>query len=99
MIGAIDIGGTKIAIGIVTDAGTLLRHSEIATNPAAGFADAMHRISSVLRKLADEEGASLIGIGVACPGPLDPFTAAHMAGWQSDGIPWLGIRRSDCSGE
>jgi glucokinase len=74
VIGAIDIGGTKIAIGIVTESGTLLHNSEIATNPSAGFDDAMLRTSTVLKKLADEEGASLVGIGVACPGPLNPFT-------------------------
>jgi glucokinase len=85
-IGAIDIGGTKIAVGAVRDDGTILWRKECPTDPTRGFEDAMRRTCELLREAADAAGM-LDGIGVACPGPLDPFTGligdvGTLPGWK-----------------
>lgn len=72
-IGAVDIGGTKIASGIVREDGILLHRIECPTEAKLGFTNAISRIESMLRELVDRCG-SIDGIGVACPGPLDPLT-------------------------
>ena len=38
IIGAVDIGGTKIAVGAVTEEGEIITRLECATAPAEGFA-------------------------------------------------------------
>jgi glucokinase len=73
LIGAVDIGGTKIAVGAVRDDGTVVYRSECPTAPELGFADAMERVRRMLRGAVAAAGA-LDGIGIACPSPLDPFT-------------------------
>lgn len=72
-IGAVDIGGTKIAVGIVLDDGQILYRSECPTDARRGFQDAMLRIREMLRRAIDRCGP-IDGVGVGCPGPLDPFT-------------------------
>ena len=86
LIGAIDIGGTKIASGAVREDGTVAYRSECPTDPGRGFPDAMQRVRRLLHEVVDTCGA-LEGIGVACPGPLDPFTGiigevGTLPGWQ-----------------
>jgi glucokinase len=72
-IGAVDIGGTKIAVGIVRDDGQILHRSEVPTDARRGFQDAIQRIREMLRQ-AIERCGTIDGVGVGCPGPLDPFT-------------------------
>jgi len=73
ILGAVDIGGTKIAAAAVTEAGVILHRMERPTAPAEGFPAAMRRTVEMLRELERLAGARYSGIGVACPGPLDPF--------------------------
>ena len=87
MIGAVDIGGTKIAVGAVTHEGKVINRLECATAPEAGFDPAMQRTKGMLRQAAASAGAEFAGIGVACPGPLDPYTGiigdvGTLPGWQ-----------------
>lgn len=91
MIGAVDIGGTKIAVGAVRDEGTILARSERLTTPEAGFASAVEHIESMLREVARRATGQFDGIGVACPGPLDPFTGVigevgTLPGWQGGNL-------------
>lgn len=72
-IGAIDIGGTKIAAGIVRDDGTILHRSECATDAGRGFRDAVYRMQQMLKEAINRCG-KIDGVGIGCPGPLDPFT-------------------------
>ena len=73
MIGSVDIGGTKIAVAAVGDGGTVLFRNECLTEPQLGFPNAMLRIQRMLREAVNACG-SMQGLGIACPGPLDPFT-------------------------
>jgi glucokinase len=86
-IGAVDIGGTKIAAGIVRDDGSLLHRNEFQTDAKLGFANAIGRIESMLRELVETSG-SIDGIGIACPGPLDPIAGiignvGTLPGWEN----------------
>ncbi len=89
MIGAIDIGGTKIAIGLVSEEGrTIVRQAVFPTEPERGFADGMGHVRGALLKLLAETGAGLSdlgGIGVGCTGPLDPFSG--VLGHNADTLP------------
>ena len=73
IIGAVDIGGTKIAVGGIREDGTIAHRCECLTQPEQGFQDAMQRVKQMLRSVATACNR-LDGIGIACPGPLDPFT-------------------------
>ena len=91
VVGAVDIGGTKIAIGAIAADGRILVSTEIPTLPARGFAFAMDRTKTTLRELAATAGVPLQGIGVACPGPLDPWTGVigevgTLPGWQGGNL-------------
>ena len=48
MIGAVDIGGTKIAVGVVDEEGRVLAKAECPTDVPRGFADAMRRVAEML---------------------------------------------------
>src|SRR5208283_2868855 len=87
IIGAVDIGGTKIAAGAVTKEGTIITRLECATAPEEGFGLAMQRTKGMLREAAARAGAEFEGICVACPGPLNPYTGmvgdvGTLPGWQ-----------------
>ena len=43
-IGAVDIGGTKIAVGIVDGAGRILARTETPTQTAGAYPEALQRI-------------------------------------------------------
>ncbi len=91
IIGAVDIGGTKTAVGAVSESGAILTRLEQPTAPEKGFAAAMRRTGDMLREAGRRAGADFAGIGVACPGPLDPFTGVvgdvgTLPGWQGGNI-------------
>ena len=87
MIGAIDIGGTKIAVGMVDDGGRVLAKLESPTDAKSGFPHALKRISDMLRKTALSSNTKITGIGIGCTGPVDPFSGEignvdFLPGWQ-----------------
>ena len=87
MIAGIDIGGTKIALGLIDDNGVVVGHSKIPVQIDRGPAHARDRIVKELRKQLVETGAELMGIGIACTGPVDPITGElgdvpTLPGWQ-----------------
>jgi glucokinase len=74
LIGAVDIGGTKILAGLIDLSGELLARRRIETLVELGAEDVVARTVSVLRELLSEVHASedaLEGIGCSIPGPLD----------------------------
>ncbi len=87
MIGAIDIGGTKIAVGIVDSAGQVIARTESPTFPKRGFDNALDRMTAMLKYSAEQAGTSVHGIGVGCTGPVDPFAGTigdveFLMGWE-----------------
>jgi glucokinase len=95
-IGAVDIGGTKIAAGIVSDDGKILHRSECPTEPKRGLCDAIDRIQRMLQAAIDQCG-SIDGIGIACPSPLDSLTG--VIGDVGTLPSWEGGRLADSVGE
>src|SRR5258708_19760470 len=74
MIGAIDIGGTKIAVGVVDDSGKVLFRTESPTDADRGYSNALDRIADMLRDAARNARAEITGVGIGCTGPVYPCT-------------------------
>jgi glucokinase len=75
----VDIGGSKIAAGLVLPTGEIRYHTRIPMlpndGPEAGLATVVKAIDQVCAKAANSGCKSaLSGIGICCPGPLDPKT-------------------------
>ena len=72
----VDIGGTKVASGVVSASGEILRQTKspmlVNGDAAAGLAAVVSAISYMLEGLPS--GSALRGIGICSPGPLDPKT-------------------------
>jgi glucokinase len=91
IVGAVDIGGTKIAVGAISSDGRIISSREIPTLPEQGFTAAIERIQALLHELASSAHLAYEGIGVACPGPLDPLTGildevGTLPGWQGGNL-------------
>jgi len=91
IIGAVDIGGTKIAAGAVAEDGSIMYRLECPTATEMGFEAAMQRTREMLREISVKTGKKYAGIGVACPGPLDPSEGivgdvGTLPGWQGGNI-------------
>jgi len=50
MIGAVDIGGTKIAVGMIDDAGHVRSRLQCPTYPERGYPDALNRITAMIEE-------------------------------------------------
>jgi len=74
MIGAVDIGGTKIAVGIVDDTGRVQSRLESPTDPDQGYGNAIDRITSMLQEAARSAQCEVNGIGIGSTGPVYPRT-------------------------
>jgi glucokinase len=72
MIGAVDIGGTKIAVGMVDDQGTVLAKTQTPTDPER-YSVSVEEVTRMLREMALEAGAEISGIGIGSTGPVDPI--------------------------
>jgi glucokinase len=66
----IDIGGTKVAGGLVTPDGTVLDTARRAT-PGASVADTEDAIVVVVEELAGRYGADVVGVGIGAAGWFD----------------------------
>lgn len=87
MIGAVDIGGTKIAVGMVDDAGKVYSKLESPTDAHRGYSNALERIISMLRETARDAGSDISGIGIGSTGMVYPISGAigdadFLPGWQ-----------------
>jgi glucokinase len=73
----VDIGGTKVAAGLVDAQGNILFQTRVPMpahgTAAEGFAAVQSAIEAVFAA-RPEARASLTGIGICAPGPLDPVT-------------------------
>jgi len=68
---AIDIGGTKLAVGVVDEEGRVLE-SRRAPNPNPPTGDGESLLQSLLALVADlrTDRAELVGVGIGCGGPM-----------------------------
>ena len=72
----VDIGGTKVAAGLVDAEGTILFQTRVTMpareDAAAGFAAVESAINAIF-DAQPQARTSLAGIGICAPGPLDPI--------------------------
>jgi len=74
LIGAVDIGGTKIAVGVVDDDGKVWARLECPTDADRGYAEAVRRICEMLRATAQTANTQIDGVGIGSTGPVYPPT-------------------------
>jgi glucokinase len=74
LIGAVDIGGTKIAVGMIDDAGVVCARLQCPTDADGGYPRALTNIRRMLEMTATTAGTEISGIGIGSTGPVDPFT-------------------------
>ncbi len=87
----VDVGGTKVAAGLVSSAGEITHRIRVpmpAADAAAGLAAVTSAIDSVRAAAKPESGALICGIGICAPGPLDPRTGIvinppNLPGWRN----------------
>ncbi|MBR5868334.1 MAG: ROK family protein, partial [Clostridia bacterium] len=94
LLGAVDIGGTKVQVGLLTETGRVLGEESFPTDVTGRSGeDTVAIIAEKLECLCRKAGVnrkSLLGVGVFCAGPLDtergtvenPYT---LPGWE--GLP------------
>jgi glucokinase len=74
VIGAVDIGGTKIAAGIVDDRGKVLSRVECPTDAVRVYSSGLAQMIRLLRESAQIASVELSGIGIGSTGWVYPFT-------------------------
>ena len=102
VLGAIDIGGTKIASGLVSTSGQVLYRAQIET-PVAGGKEAAEAVASLALQLQTEAGKrkfELGAVGLCVPGLVNPASglvwAPNIKGWKNVKLlPWL-QKKVDC---
>ncbi len=90
LIIGIDIGGTKVAGGLVSRKGQLVSSRIVPTRADRGFDASFGQIVRLVERLIRRGGGSekIAGIGLCAPGPLNPRTglvieAPNMPGWRN----------------
>ncbi|WP_233712167.1 ROK family protein [Kribbella turkmenica] len=87
---ALDVGGTKLAAGIVAADGTVQSFCQIETAVDEGPAAVVKRLLELGEQALTEAGSAPVAVGVGCGGPLDPRTGVILGppglpGW--DNVP------------
>lgn len=87
MVGAVDIGGTKIAVGVVDDAGKVVSRLECPTDAHHGYSAGLQRITNMLRETARNASVDISGIGIGSTGMVYPVSGMFgdvdfLPGWK-----------------
>lgn len=69
-----DVGGTKVAAGLVTRAGEILSVKRVPMNSRGSGEEGMQSVHSAIWQAMDNDPDGVQGIGICAPGPLDPKT-------------------------
>ena len=68
---AVDVGGTKLAVGVVDREARVLASERMATPRAVSADDLFHALEDLCRRVLDASGARVAAIGVGCGGPME----------------------------
>lgn len=89
LIIGIDVGGTKVAGGLVTSKGRLVSSLQVPTRAALGFEASFGQVNLAIERLIRCAGGkeNIQGIGLCAPGPLDTkngviLNAPNIIGWR-----------------
>lgn len=90
LIVGVDVGGTKVAGGLVTLKGRLTKTLVVPTYAEKGFKTSYAQVVGLIEKLVRLAGGkeNIAGIGVCAPGPLNPKTGViinppNLPGWRN----------------
>jgi glucokinase len=90
LIVGIDVGGTKVAGGLVNLKGRLLKSMVVPTRAEEGFKTSFSQIVHLARRLVEHAGGKehIGGVGICAPGPLNPRTGLvinppNLPGWRN----------------
>ena len=87
MVVAVDLGGTSLRATLAHESGKLGAIARTRTDAAGGPAKVVAQIAALAATVAADTGdAPILGLGLASPGPLDPFTGVafglpNFKGW------------------
>ncbi len=101
LIVGIDLGGTNLQCGIVTDQGAVLHRATRPSRPERGPEPVLDDMAKLVESVIREIGAShdeVLGIGIGAPGPLSHrdgliYKAANLPGWVNVRVPRGIIKR------
>ena len=84
MILGVDIGGTKIAAGLVDENAQVTKRIELPTRAQEGYAISRGQVDAAIGPLVN---CGAIAIGICAPGPLNPLTGVvinppNLPGWR-----------------
>lgn len=90
MIGAVDIGGTKIAVGMVDDNGRVLARTQSPTDPQ-NYSASVDSMAHMLRETASKAAVEIKGVGIGSTGPVDPIRGEFgdvdfLPGWRGKNL-------------
>ncbi len=86
-IGAVDVGGTKIAVGVVREDGLVVSQRNFPTSSVRGWRDGVAAIHHALEACRLEVGLKIEALGIGCTGPVYPMTGkvgkvSLLPGWE-----------------
>ena len=90
----LDIGGTKIAAGVVDGSGRVHSFAVEPTHALRGPVEGLERLFDLGRRVVAESGVEIGAVGIACGGPLDAergvlVAPPHLPGWEGVAITAL----------
>jgi glucokinase len=91
VLGAIDIGGTKVSLALVSPAGQLLEKQSFSTMDYPKLEEVLEQIIRVFQRLIEGTSASIQGIGVGCTGQMIPEAGVishleYLPDWEGPGL-------------
>ena len=95
LIGAVDVGGTKIAVGVVNPQGEVLAMRSFPSRPMQAFQSVMLEIAGHLEGMLVGLDGSLVGIGIGSTGQVDPLVGvvlnnSFLPSWSGQNpVVWL----------
>ncbi len=84
----IDLGGTNIKGGLITEKGEIKSQTSIPTLVHEGPDAVVERIVRIVNDLRSDQPGAIAGVGIGSPGPLNPvegyiYTTPNMPGWEN----------------
>lgn len=93
---SLDLGGTRIRAARLSHDLEIVERYETLTGAGEGYEASMARIIDALHKVMPTDRATVQGIGVSAPGPLDPATGVLVAPPNLPG--WVNVPLADILG-
>jgi len=70
----VDVGGTKVAAGLVDAQGGISAQVRVAMTADSGAERGLESVLTAIRQVLVQASEGVAGIGICAPGPLDPHT-------------------------